>query len=212
MDFDTQVEAKVVVLGNTGVGKTCLVLRYVEGKFFDQKSSTIGASFMVKKLVLENTRVQLQIWDTAGQERFRSMAPMYYRGASAAILVFDISKRDSFAVMKDWVLELQSNLSSDLVVGIACNKSDLAAADPATRQVSFDVAAEYARTIGALCYETSAKTNKGVDELFQQVAKRLLAQVKERKLGAGGASTRVPLPAQTQRRLDAPEPQKSKCC
>mmetsp|Transcript_16049 Transcript_16049/g.43424 ORF Transcript_16049/g.43424 Transcript_16049/m.43424 type:complete len:115 (+) Transcript_16049:38-382(+) len=87
VDTSETVEAKVVVLGDTGVGKTCLVFRFIEGKFQSHGASTIGASFMVKKMTLDGAKLTLQIWDTAGQERFRSMAPMYYRGAAAAILV-----------------------------------------------------------------------------------------------------------------------------
>ncbi|KAI9494819.1 ras family-domain-containing protein [Zychaea mexicana] len=97
------LEAKVVVLGATGVGKTSVVIRYVQKTFSASSTSTIGASFMTKKLTVDDCHVRLQIWDTAGQERFRAMAPMYYRGAQAAILVYDITSEESFSDMNTWV-------------------------------------------------------------------------------------------------------------
>ncbi|RUS29142.1 ras family-domain-containing protein [Jimgerdemannia flammicorona] len=97
------LEAKVVILGSQGVGKTSLVVRYIEKTFSPNCTATIGASFMAKKLSVDNCKVRLQIWDTAGQERFRSMAPMYYRGAHAAILVYDITQEQSFLDMNSWV-------------------------------------------------------------------------------------------------------------
>ncbi|KAJ1494400.1 P-loop containing nucleoside triphosphate hydrolase protein [Baffinella frigidus] len=136
------VEAKVVVLGDTGVGKTCLVQRFVEGKFVPHGASTIGASFMVKKMNIDGAKLTMQIWDTAGQERFRSMAPMYYRGAAAAILVLDVTSAggyyrgaaaailvldvtsaDSFDKVRSWVEELKSNAPGELVLALACNKA-----------------------------------------------------------------------------------------
>merc|ERR1711974_92550 len=95
-DKEQTCDAKLVLLGNSGVGKTSVVLRYVQGVYSLDQPSTIGASFMTKRMFLDDWKVKLQIWDTAGQERFRSMAPMYYRGASAAILVYDITSVESF--------------------------------------------------------------------------------------------------------------------
>ncbi|KAK9762037.1 hypothetical protein K7432_012601 [Basidiobolus ranarum] len=108
------LEAKVVILGSQGVGKTSLVVRYVQRTFSPNCPSTIGASFMTTKLAVDNCKVRLQIWDTAGQERFRSMAPMYYRGANAAIIVYDITSRKSFDEIETWVQELRKNMAEDL--------------------------------------------------------------------------------------------------
>merc|ERR1711934_1145735 len=165
------IDAKVVVIGNTGVGKTCVVLRYVQGKFVMHTASTIGASFMIKKLFLDNTRLTLQIWDTAGQERFRSMGPMYYRGAAAAIIVFDITSEESFTHLHQWVDELRKNSDEEIVLAIACNKSDLSA----QRTVAFKRAKEYAESVGAVVYETSAKANKGIEELFLEISRKIIA-------------------------------------
>ncbi|CAE6419495.1 unnamed protein product [Rhizoctonia solani] len=120
------LDAKVVIMGSAGVGKTSLVTRYVEGRF-GQTTTTTGAFFYSKKAVVDGTKVRLQIWDTAGQERFRSMAPMYYRGASAAILVYDITSASSFEDVKLWIDELKRNCDPDLLIYIVGAKADLAA-------------------------------------------------------------------------------------
>eukprot|EP00290_Baffinella_frigidus_P015059 CAMPEP_0180157762 /NCGR_PEP_ID=MMETSP0986-20121125/26450_1 /TAXON_ID=697907 /ORGANISM="non described non described, Strain CCMP2293" /LENGTH=197 /DNA_ID=CAMNT_0022107375 /DNA_START=62 /DNA_END=651 /DNA_ORIENTATION=+ len=164
------VEAKVVVLGDTGVGKTCLVQRFVEGKFVPHGASTIGASFMVKKMNIDGAKLTMQIWDTAGQERFRSMAPMYYRGAAAAILVLDVTSADSFDKVRSWVEELKSNAPGELVLALACNKADLVD----ERRVPLQEAEAYARSIGATAFDTSAKSDKGIEPLFACVAKGVM--------------------------------------
>lgn len=151
---------QVVILGASGVGKTCLGLRFVKDQFVTYTASTIGASFLVKELNFNNQKVTLQIWDTAGQERFRSMAPLYYRGAVAAILVFSMTDEGSFEKLKEWVRELQNNVDEPLVLAIACNKADLAD----QRVISAETATQYAQSIGALIFETSAKSNTGACE------------------------------------------------
>lgn len=127
MEPKPPVEFKVVVLGDKGVGKTCLVLRFIEGYFAANQPSTIGAFFLTKKFTTsDGIQCKMQIWDTAGQERFRAMAPMYYRNAAAAIICFDITDEASFTMMKDWVEELSKNVSDGkLVLAIACTKADL---------------------------------------------------------------------------------------
>eukprot|EP00658_Telonema_sp_P-2_P001181 TRINITY_DN10451_c0_g1_i2.p1 TRINITY_DN10451_c0_g1~~TRINITY_DN10451_c0_g1_i2.p1 ORF type:complete len:233 (-),score=47.12 TRINITY_DN10451_c0_g1_i2:287-985(-) len=167
-----EIDAKVVVIGNTGVGKTCIVLRYVQEKFFNHTASTIGASFMIRKLFIDDTRLTLQIWDTAGQERFRSMGPMYYRGAAAAILVFDITSEDSFKSLQQWIDELRSNSDENIILAIACNKCDLSA----QRAVALKSAQDYAKSVGAIIHETSAKGNKGIEDLFVDIAKAIIAE------------------------------------
>jgi small GTP-binding protein len=174
-------DAKVVVLGSSGVGKTCIACRFVKNQFAPYIASTIGASFLVKEVTVNGQKITLQIWDTAGQERFRSMAPLYYRGAVAAILVFDITNELSFDKMKEWVRELQANIEEPLVLAIACNKADLRE----QRAVPYELAAQYAADIGAIIVETSAKESLGVESLFMEVSKRLAA-TKFRSLKATG--------------------------
>lgn len=164
------IEAKVVVLGSQGVGKTSVVIRYVGGMFSKAVSPTIGASFFTYKMTINNYRVKLQVWDTAGQERFRSMAPMYYRKANAAMLIYDLTSADSFYDIKDWISELKKNVDTPIVMCLVGNKCDL----PESREVSLQDAEEYASTIGALYHETSALKNTGIDEAFLQVAQQMI--------------------------------------
>eukprot|EP01136_Pigoraptor_vietnamica_P000596 Opistho-1_new@26100 len=171
------LEAKVVVLGAQGVGKTSLVVRFVKGSYSNDITSTIGASFMTKKMTTDHCKVRLQIWDTAGQERFRSMAPMYYRGANAALLVYDITSEPSFEDMKSWVLELRKSVESDVVLCVVGNKADLEDA----RRVPTAVARKYAEEIGALFCETSAKSDNGVEPMFTEVARKLMHSRSMRK-------------------------------
>ena len=118
---------KLVLLGDSSVGKSCLVLRFVRDEFTEQEP-TIGAAFLTQTITLEGednlksaTDFKFEIWDTAGQERYRSLAPMYYRGASAAIVVYDITKKDSFDGAKSWVKELQRRGDANVVIALAGN-------------------------------------------------------------------------------------------
>uniref|UniRef100_A0A8C5HRP4 Ras-related protein Rab-5B-like n=1 Tax=Gouania willdenowi TaxID=441366 RepID=A0A8C5HRP4_GOUWI len=116
---------KLVLLGDMAVGKSSLVLRFVKGQFDEFQETTIGAAFLAQSVCLDDTTVKFEIWDTAGQERYHSLAPMYYRGAQAAIVVFDITKPDTFERAKAWVKELQRQASPNIVIALAGNKADL---------------------------------------------------------------------------------------
>jgi len=160
---------KLVLLGESSVGKSSLVLRFVKGQFLDYQESTIGAAFLTQTVCLNDTTVKFEIWDTAGQERYHSLAPMYYRGAQAAIVVFDITSSESFEKAKSWVSELQRQGSPNIVIALAGNKCDLAN----KRAVQASTAQTYADDNGCLFMETSAKTNANVTELFVAIAKKL---------------------------------------
>ncbi|XP_042213795.1 ras-related protein RabJ-like [Homarus americanus] len=160
------IAVKVVVLGSQGVGKTSLVTRYETKSFHRKSSSTIGASFSNVDILLEGTKVKMQVWDTAGQERFRSMAPMYYRGANAALLIFDLSNYVTFTDIQSWVSELKSRVGEGLMLVLVGNKQDLVD----DRVVKNATAQDYADSIGATFLETSALDNTGVQEMFNIVA------------------------------------------
>ncbi|KAI1143023.1 ras-domain-containing protein [Hypoxylon sp. FL0543] len=137
----SSLEAKIVVLGSQGVGKTSLVTRYCKGAFNPaQTTSTVGASFMTKRVIDGDTDtvVRLQIWDTAGQERFRSISRLYYRGANACILCYSITDAQSFAEMGLWLTELRRNLPPDIVLHVVGTKADIVARDPTRREVPFE--------------------------------------------------------------------------
>jgi len=149
-----------------------MVNKYVRGTFTGTTTATIGAAFMKKDVILNGYRIVLQIWDTAGQERFRSMAPMYYRGAHAAILVFDVTQQDTLDKVGGWVEELQDNAGEDIILVMAANKCDLLQSTQGG--VSMKEATEYAKSIGAALFETSAVNGKGIEALFAHVTQHLV--------------------------------------
>mmetsp|Transcript_13730 Transcript_13730/g.19684 ORF Transcript_13730/g.19684 Transcript_13730/m.19684 type:complete len:195 (-) Transcript_13730:192-776(-) len=163
---------KLVLLGDTAVGKSCLVVRFVRDEFFEFQEPTIGAAFLTQTVGLDDCTVKFEIWDTAGQERYRSLAPMYYRGAAAAIVVYDITNQDSFAGAKSWVKELQRRGDPNVVIALAGNKADL----ESRRKVEFEEANAYAQENGILHLETSAKNSNNVKSLFIEIAKKLPKQ------------------------------------
>lgn len=189
------VHIKLVLLGEAAVGKSSLVIRFANDEFQDNREPTIGAAFLTQKIILDDKTIKCEIWDTAGQERFATLAPMYYRNAQAAIVVYDITKPASFLKAKHWVNELAHQASPKIVIALAGNKLDLAEdtdstppgtveveseenADPEAsvaggRQVAQIEASNYAKDNGLLFYETSAKTGTNVLELFTEIAKKL---------------------------------------
>lgn len=162
-------QVKVVLLGDSGVGKSSLVLRFVADNFKNDADATIGASYMGKILQFNDKMIKFNIWDTAGQERYHSLAKMYYRDANAAIMVYDITKRDSFEGLKRWHKELQEFGPKDIVITIAGNKEDLVE----TEAISQEEVKEFASSIGALYRKTSAKTNYGVEQVFRDIATKM---------------------------------------
>eukprot|EP00794_Sanderia_malayensis_P012825 gene12825-14141_t len=161
---------KIVLLGEGCVGKTSLVLRYCQDKFNDKHLQTLQASFLNRKLNIDGKRINLAIWDTAGQERFHALGPIYYRDSNGAILVYDITDEDSFLKVKNWVKELRKMLGDDICLCIAGNKIDL----DKDRHVDAEVAEEYAKSVGAKHFHTSAKMNKGIDELFLDLSRTMV--------------------------------------
>ncbi|KAF8559223.1 GTP-binding protein ypt5 [Imleria badia] len=201
--LDKSVQVKLVLLGEAAVGKSSVVLRFVSNEFQPNKEPTIGAAFLTQKCRLEDRVLRYEIWDTAGQERFHSLAPMYYRNAQAAVVVYDVTKASSLEKAKSWVKELQRQANPNIVIALAGNKVDLVQplpgaspasesedeADDATatpgeapstaggeeslRQVPREEAQAYATEAGLLFFETSAKTGEGIVEIFTEIAKKI---------------------------------------
>jgi small GTP-binding protein len=162
---------KVVLLGESGVGKTSIISQFIEQEFFDFQTSTTGATFSTKTIKVDkyNETLVLEIWDTAGQERFRSMSKIFYKEASIAILVYDITKQNSFNEVKDyWVDAVNQFAPQDVVLGIAANKSDLIE----NEEVNENEARKLAESIQAVFMPTSAKNSNGIDELFMELGER----------------------------------------
>ncbi|KAI9825874.1 MAG: GTP-binding protein of the rab/ypt [Thelocarpon impressellum] len=165
---------KLVLLGESAVGKSSLVLRFVKDQFDDYRESTIGAAFLTQTIALDdNTTVKFEIWDTAGQERYKSLAPMYYRNANCAVVVYDITQASSLDKAKAWVKELQRQANENIIIALAGNKLDLVTESPDKRAITTADAEAYAREAGLLFLETSAKTAENVRELFTAIARKL---------------------------------------
>ncbi|GBG29783.1 Ras-related protein Rab-5B [Hondaea fermentalgiana] len=157
---------KLVLLGETAVGKSSIALQFARGTFLQYQESTIGAAFLTQSVIVDGNTIKFEIWDTAGQERYHSLAPMYYRGAKAAIVVYDITSKQSFERAKAWVAELQQSGSSDMVIALAGNKADLSS----QRDVSEEDAQQYATDNGLLFLETSTRLDHSRSWLNQLMA------------------------------------------
>ncbi|KAK3022264.1 hypothetical protein RJ639_045858 [Escallonia herrerae] len=158
------LRVKLVLLGDSGVGKSCIVLRFVRGQFDPTSKVTVGASFLSQTVALQDsTTVKFEIWDTAGQERYAALAPLYYRGAAVAVVVYDITSPESFAKAQYWVKELQKHGSPDIVMALVGNKADL----QEKREVAVQDGLDQAEKNGMLFMETSAKTADNINQLFE---------------------------------------------
>ncbi|RKF78727.1 GTP-binding protein ypt5 [Golovinomyces cichoracearum] len=190
---------KLVLLGESAVGKSSLVLRFVKNQFDDFRESTIGAAFLTQTISLDDTTtVKFEIWDTAGQERYKSLAPMYYRNANCAVVVYDITQASSLDKAKQWVKELQRQANENIIIALAGNKLDLVTSSPDKRTISTADAEVYAKEAGLLFFETSAKTSENVQELFTSIAKNLpldqASSRNQRVAGRGGVELRPETP------------------
>lgn len=163
---------KVLLVGDSAVGKSCLLMRFTADRFDEVTTSTIGVDFRVKYLTLGGRRVKLTVWDTAGQERFRTLTSSYYRGAQGIIFVYDVTRRDTFEDLERiWMKEVDiySNIE-DAVKMVVANKVDL----QSTRAVSTEEGHAFARDNGCLYVETSAKVNIAVGQAFEELVQKIL--------------------------------------
>ncbi|KAI8371225.1 ras family-domain-containing protein [Choanephora cucurbitarum] len=167
---------KLVLLGESAVGKSSLVLRFVNKEYVENREPTIGAAFLTQKCNAKDRVIKYEIWDTAGQERFHSLAPMYYRNAQAAVVVYDITKASTLVKAKSWVKELQRQANTDIVIALVGNKLDLCDTqeqEEEERQVPREDAQAYADEAGLLFYETSAKSALNVEDVFNGIAEKI---------------------------------------
>ncbi|CAF1272310.1 unnamed protein product [Rotaria sordida] len=166
---------KMVLLGESGVGKSSLALRFTKGQFQEFIESTIGAAFFTPTLKIDqNTSLQVELWDTAGQERYHSLPQMYYRGPQAALVVYDITNFDSFLEAKKWIRELRQINTNEMVIGLAGNKVDLVTENK--RQVDTREVVEYADENRLIFMEISAKQGDNVTEIFINIAKQVVVK------------------------------------
>ena len=164
---------KLVFIGDPGVGKTCIISRFLKGTFDADQITTVGASYASKTIKISETNesLTLDVWDTAGQEKYRSLTRIFFQGAKLAILVYAINRKDSFENLKNvWLKELKEHADKNVVLGVAGNKSDLYEKEEVPEQE----AREYAKSIGAIFCLTSAQSNSGINELFEEMGKKFL--------------------------------------
>ncbi|KAK5781068.1 Rab family GTPase VPS21 PWA37_001988 [Arxiozyma heterogenica] len=164
---------KLVLLGEAAVGKSSIVLRFVSNDFSENKEPTIGAAFLTQRVNIDDHIVKFEIWDTAGQERFASLAPMYYRNAQAALVVYDVTKPQSFIKARHWVKELHEQASQDIIIALIGNKIDLLKDDPDGRKVAKEEAEKLAEEENLLFFETSAKTAVNINEVFLKIGETI---------------------------------------
>ena len=168
-----QNNCKLVLLGDSGVGKTSIISQYISGAFYNNTPSTNGASYTSKKVIFKdlNKSITLDIWDTAGQEKYKSLIKFFYKDASIAILVYDITNKQSFESLKTyWIKQLKDLGEKHLILCIAGNKCDLYNKE----QVSEKEGKKFAEDIGAFFELTSAKNNIGINELYMKAAYKYL--------------------------------------
>ncbi len=169
---------KIILVGNAGVGKSALFYSYTEGAYPTEYMATIGVDFRCKQIIKDGQPIKLQIWDTAGHERFRAITTSYYRGADLILLVYDITNRESFLALKEWVAIVNGKVDEEVRYLVVGNKSDLWA----KRTVPQEEAGMFAATLGASYIETSAKMGSQVSEVFEKIAVKAAAKAPAKSL------------------------------
>jgi len=164
---------KFIIIGDAATGKSCLLHRFIDDKFNKDSSHTIGVEFGSKIVEVGGKNVKLQVWDTAGQERFRAVTRSYYRGAAGAILVYDITSRETYNHITSWLNDARALANADITIILVGNKIDL----NEEREVTFLEASRFAQENDLMFLETSAKTGEGVREVFLKCARSILSKV-----------------------------------
>jgi Ras-related protein Rab-1A len=175
---------KLLLIGDSGVGKSCLLLRFADDTYTDSYISTIGVDFKIRTVDLDTKTIKLQIWDTAGQERFRTITSSYYRGAHGIIIVYDITDKESFDNVRQWLFEIDRYASENVCKLLVGNKADLGN----KRAVEYDQAKAFADELSIPFLETSAKNATNVEQAFLTMA----AQIKN-KMQSPTPQQKVPI-------------------
>ena len=168
---------KLLLIGNSNVGKSSLFLRFVDDIWNDTFVPTIGVDFKIKTFELDDKKIKMQIWDTAGQERFKNIIASYYRGAHGILLIYDITDKDSFKNLQNWLIEIEKNANKNVLKVLIGNKSDL----EEKRVITINEGKEFADTYGLKFIETSAKKNCNVNEAFETLGREIMAANADKK-------------------------------
>ena len=169
---------KYIVIGDSAVGKSCILLQFTDRRFEPIHDLTIGVEFGARMISLSDKQVKLQIWDTAGQESFRSITRNYYRGATGGLLVYDITRRETFEHIQSWLKDARSYSNVSISLTLVGNKSDL----EEKRQISREEGEAFARENNLLFFETSAKSASNVETVFIETAQAIMGQVQKGKI------------------------------
>ena len=178
---------KVLLLGNSDVGKSSIILRYVDQTWSDTFVPTIGVDFKVKTLEVDNKKIKMQIWDTAGQERFRTVISSYFRGSHGLFLIYDITNRDSFKNLENWLSEIEENANKNVLKFLIGNKCDL----ENDREIETKEGQDFANRNVMQFMETSAKEDKNINEAFEALAKLMMEFSNEKNSSLNKADTKV---------------------
>lgn len=195
MNPDYDYLFKILLIGNSGVGKSSLLLRFADDTFTDNFMPTIGVDFKIRTLEVDGRTIKLQIWDTAGQERFKTITSSYYKGAHGIIVVYDITDKESFKNIDNWMNEVEKHASDNVSRILVGNKCDM----DESRQVSTDEGKELADQYNIRFMETSAKESANVEEAFTLMTKEIKSRV---------VHTDQRKPTQTGKKLSAPKNKK----
>ena len=172
---------KILLIGDSGVGKSCLLVRFVEDKFSPSFITTIGIDFKIKTVDINGKKIKLQLWDTAGQERFRTITTAYYRGAMGIILVYDVTDERTLANVKQWFKTVNDHASDDAQLLLVGNKSDMD-----TRVISYEQGEALAQELGLPFIESSAKDDSNVNEIFFTLAKLIQDKIDSNSMSSNG--------------------------
>lgn len=167
--FNYDYLLKYIIIGDSGVGKSNLLLRYTDNKFNESHVLTLGVEFAAKNVTINNSVFRLQIWDTAGQEQFRSITRSFYKNSACVIMVYDITKKDTFLNIKTWRKDCLQNCYKKVYMVLVGNKAD----DEKNREVSYQEGEQYANENEMIFFESSAKTGNNVNEIFEVSAQQI---------------------------------------
>ena len=178
MTSETDMTFKILTIGESGVGKTCIAQRFVKDKFNKNHLATIGVDYFDKKLHINNKDVRLKIWDTAGQERFKTLTAQYYKGADGILLVYDVTDEESYEKIRDWMTQITLNTQKDDIgLVLLGNKCDLQ-----PRKVTKEMGDKLGEELKIKYFETSALSGQGINESFEELTRMIM---KKRGVGEG---------------------------
>ena len=182
MDDDGyEIMVKVVLVGDSGVGKTNIMSKYLKNQFREDSKATVGVEFGSKQFTVENHQIKAQIWDTAGQERYKAITSAYYKGAKGAFVVYDITRKNTFETVNKWVSDISAAADKKITLILIGNKNDL----EDQRQVTKEMGEEKAKELGLAFMETSACSGENLDKAFQLMINEIYKKSKEDIMGEG---------------------------